>query len=339
MRRSLLVALATGSIVVGCTSSNNEASEATVTPPATAHPAPTTTPPGDCEPASRPLGALPTQPPPIFCSIANHGPGTEIVGANSWVDDFDHGLSFADFTGTGYRIFENGGFVGETRHWRHADHWMVDVAAPPDHPLGWNEGMAMMRPDRSFRFEDGMLVVEAVVAAGVEEYGGPVWPEILVSTGAAPHYEMHGNYGYEKFPEDWTLGCRLQSSGWPICALKSNDGDTQTNRYSNRVYEISPGLESGSTSYYQPWDAGGAPNPHRFCAATDPDMHCRDLFRLELSDSSLTLFVNDVKYFEQTGLPPFPVADEDLYVYFPSVVVGMQAEAARFHWDRVAINP
>jgi hypothetical protein len=296
--------------------------------------APATTPTGSCEPSARLRGATEMMPPPVWCSIVNSGPGTEIEGANSWVDDFDHGLSFADFSGTKYREF-TGGWLGKAKTWRHANHWMVDMVANPN---GGSEGIVFMRPDRTFRFQDGKLIVEAVVAAGIEEYGSPVWPELLVTTGAQPDFTKHGNYGYEKFPEDWTLGCRLQSTGYPVCALKSNNGKIGS-AYGSRVYEIAPVQVSGSTNYYAPFDGIQA---HRFCTSSpmqNPDTECRDLFRLELTETSLTLYVNGVKHFEQTGLPRFPVADQDLYVYFPSVIAGLPSGGARFHWDRLAVNP
>ena len=70
-------------------------------------------------------------------------------------------------------------------------------------------------------------------------------------------------------------------------------------------------------------------------------MECRDLFRLELTRTSLTLFVNGVKYFEQTGIPPLPdkFFNGELFVYFASVVVSHPAEAIRFHWDDIRVNP
>ena len=73
-----------------------------------------------------PLGALPGQPAPIWCyDPMETAPSTFVSGANSWVDDFNHGASLSDL-GAGYRVFEVGS-IGRLRHWRHSEHWMVDV--------------------------------------------------------------------------------------------------------------------------------------------------------------------------------------------------------------------
>ena len=78
-----------------------------------------------------------------------------------------------------------------TKHFLHNGHWMVDVAgigAPPDEYEGdrrdaiiathWGGGL--VRPDRTFRFVDGTLVVEFDVAAGMLAYHDG-WPEIVVT--------------------------------------------------------------------------------------------------------------------------------------------------------------
>src|SRR5258708_11326673 len=152
---------------------------------------------GPCEPGGRPLGAVPAGP-PAWCFPLVAGVSTARSTANSWVDAFDSGTDHAAFPTT-YRVFEaarRASTITQTRHFMHNGHWMVDVAgirAPPDEyegerrdaQLGTHWGGALVRPDRNFRFVDGRLVVEFDMAAGMLAYHDG-WPEIVVTTAAAP---------------------------------------------------------------------------------------------------------------------------------------------------------
>ncbi len=291
-----------------------------------------------CWPDEIAAGALPQQPAPVLCMQLADGPDTSTQSANGWHDDFDHGLAFGGFQGTDYKIFDALAAY-KSSHWRHANHWMVDLAPHPQQDdYGWDKGAVMMRPDRSFTFENGKLIVEADVAAGMEAYGVLAWPEIIVSTGLAPIGRVrNGTYGYDMFPQDWTLGCRLDSSRHPVCALKKNNGTN--NEASTRVWEMSYFQKVGSYVF------GG--NEHdgrgdywRVCKKSDPDRLCRDRFRLELTRTSVTLYVNGIKYFQQTGIPPLPNAmvNGNIYVYYAGTHVRHPAEALRFHWDRLTVN-
>lgn len=294
-----------------------------------------------CALGETPAGALPDQPGPVFCSIEEDGADTAVSRGNSWVDEFDHGQSFASLVDRSYRVFDDVGFVHDTVHWRHADHWMVDVATnPPGKPQGWVRGGAMMRPDRSFRFEDGMLVVEADAAAAVDDYGANAWPELVVTTGAEPT-DVGSLYAYDDFPEDWTLGCRLQGSRYPVCALKSDTGDVEERRPASRPWEMSAHQLVGDAHFGGALYVEGLQRLWRVCAGTDPDIACRDRFRLELESDRVGLYVNGERYFEQTGpsLVPEELLTGDVYVYFASMVVSHPAEVVRFHWDRLAVNP
>lgn len=288
-------------------------------------------------PTNTPAGALPNQPPPVWCLIVNDGPPTEQSGQNSWFDDFNHGLAFATFDGTEYQTYDEIG-AWRTKFWRHAEHWMLDMAPhPEDETYGWNRGYAMLRPNQSFKFSNGKLIVETTVAAGMEAYDEKAWPEIVISNGPAPYHDPVGLYGYDQFPEYWTLGCRLQSTRVPICALKNDQGTAPQG--SAQIWEMSFWQQIG-TYNYGGFPGGGLENLWRECAVTDPDTECRDKFRLELTATSLKLFVNDGLYFEQSGIPALPneLLTGDIYVYLVSSQVNHPADTIRYHWDLFAVN-
>jgi hypothetical protein len=291
-----------------------------------------------------PLGALAGQPPPIWClDPPETGPGTAIKGSNTWLDEFNHGLSTASL-GPDYVSYEGlNGF--KTQHWRHNDHWMVDVSGQdPDGPPPWNWGAGgLMRPAQSFRFVNGKLVVEADVAAGVEDYAGNAWPEIVVSMAPQPTGKVVDVlYGYGQFGGFWTVGCRLQAQRSPICALYSDTAENSGN--GGRVFEISAHQWEGATV------TGGGPfTPEqdaawRVCRGTDPDENCRDRFRWEITKDTLTIFVNGVLYMRHAGLPPdkqIPDAmlSGNVYVYLADWIYLPDDKVVRFHWDRLAVNP
>lgn len=304
-------------------------------------PPPPPPPPTDCWPSATAVGALPEQPAPVFCSISNSGPGTALAGTNTWLDDFNHGLSFADFTTTAYNLYEAQGDIHKSIQWRHADHWMVDLVPNSEGVVeDGATGGALLQPQQAFRFSDGKLIVEADYAAGIEAYGQNTWGEIVVSNGSQPSGFREGGslYGYDLFPGDWTLGCRLQADRTMICSLMDNTerGSLQ----GGRVWEMSFFQQVGTTNYGGgSWVSDG--QYFRLCGDGDPDSNCRDRFRLELTETSVTVYVNGLKYFEQTGIPPLPqqLLAGDVYVYLASMTSRSSAETLRYHWDRVAVNP
>ena len=293
----------------------------------------------ECWPTDIPAGALPGMPPPVFCLINNYGPDTAQPGPNSWFDDFNHGLSLANFQNTHYRLFNNIG-AWRTIQWRHADHWMVDLAPRPREGSGYQygRGYAMLSPDQTFNFVNNRLVVEATVAAGMEVYDEKAWPEIIVSTDPSPVQTPLGLYAFDLLPQGWTLGCRLQSSRVPICALKANDGSPT--EQSTRIWEMSFWQVVGTNSYGG-FPGNGLENYWRSCAVDVMDINCRDKFRLELTRTSLRLYANDELYFEQTGLPPLPdgLLNGDVYVYLASAQIDHPADTVRYHWDLLKVNP
>jgi hypothetical protein len=290
-----------------------------------------------CWSSDTPLGALPPVE-PVWCTDLGSGPSTFDHGDNSWLDMFDHGLSDADLGG-GYRVFGDGAsqqFL-PSQHWRHADHWMVDVRGRDAPGAESNFGGTAMRPDRSFRYVNGRLVVEADVAAGIDEYGGEAWPELVVTTGPQPTSDADVLYGFGQFRGHWSVGCRLHSFRGPICALHNASSGNA------RVWEVASHLSEGAQIF-----GGGAFTPEldqawRVCRGTDPDTNCRDRFRMELTRDSLTLYVNGVRYFAASQFPAGKtmdaLVDADVYAYFASWIYRPPADTVRFHWDRIAVNP
>ncbi len=294
-----------------------------------------------CWPTDTPGGSLPGQPGPVFCTLSSSGPGTAVEEANAWQDDFDHSLNFAAF-GNDYKVFDQLGNIYNSVHWRHANHWMVDIAPESPENQSNNQGLggAMMRPDRSFHFEDDKLIIESDIAAGHQDYAGlAAWSEFLVTTAAEPTlYRVGGSlYGYDLFPGAWTLGCRLQADRQTICSLMDN-----TERgllEGGRVWEMSFFQQVGETTYGG-HELVGDGLYWRTCENDDPDIACRDRFRLELTPTSLTIYVNGLLYFEQTGIPPLPeeLVNGAIYVYMASMTSSSEFDTVRYHWDNLTIN-
>jgi hypothetical protein len=297
----------------------------------------------DCPfPSSLPTAALPPAR-PAWCDPLTSGRSTFVEGQNAWLDEWNHGLMMADL-GEGYREFPFGS-VYRTATFRHNEHWMQDVAGAAEDrtQAPWNVGGVSMRPDRSFQFVDGKLVIEADVAAGVADYGGSAWPEITVTTAPAPTKDRRDAlYHYDRFAGAWTLGCRLPSDRKPVCAMFDNTdrgpGD------GGRVFEVSNFQDGGGHVF-----GGGPFTPEldaawRICQGTDPDTNCRDRFRWEIERTQLTLYVNGVMYMQHSDLPdkaalPAALTESPVYVYLAGVVYKPSGETVRFHWDRLAINP
>ena len=296
---------------------------------------------GACISPATPLGALPPVK-AIWCQPAiSGGASTFKQSDRAWLDDFEHGLSNAEM-GAGYRVFDTQEAVYRTQHFRHNNHWMMDLAPRDPQGRGGLLGGGMVRPDRAFRFQQGRLVVETDAAAGIEEYGtngADIWPEIVVTTAPAPTGKIPDPlYAYGQFGGHWSFGCRLQPSREPVCALYDKDptnheGNGLFGTSAGRVWEMSHFQHVG-TQVYGGYPSGGLENAWRVCRGADPDTTCRDRFRLELTRDSVTLSVNGVRYFEQRGLRrPFPDAlvNGEVYVYFAGWQVRQRAEVIRFH--------
>ena len=287
-----------------------------------------------------PIGGIAPQT-PMFCMPLGSAPTTFTQGANSWVDDFNHGASMAAMGG-GYVVYENIGGIPRSATFRHNDHWMVDVDPASSYLI---RGGSFTRPDRSFRFVNGTLIVETEVASGIVDYDGDrrgeAWPEIVISTASRPSQPSEGGlpdegYAYGYFKNAYTVGIRLHTYQIPIAAYFDPSGQ--------RVWEINHFRPEGGNV------VGGypsfAPGAWRQCAGTDPDVNCRDKFRFEITKSSITLYVNGQLYIRDSNLPAnMQISDQminsPVYVYMASWVTDQKAQRYpfRFHWDRIAVNP
>ncbi len=306
-----------------------------------------------CEASVPPLGAL-APAVPAWCDPSGVAIDSAVVSGNSWSDAFNGGSAHGPLP-TSYLVFENARrasaaltSVYRTQHVAHNGHWMVDIAghgAPAgiyeasaaDFFTGPNNGGALMRPNAGFRFEDGRLVVEFDVAAGMSAYGDRVWPEVVVTTAAAPTArETNGWYAAGLFGGQPAIACAFPSDRLSECRVYDADKITAyLNAHSS----------GGAASTF-----GGAPTAEplrsawHLCAPTDADTVCRDHFRVELTRDSVTIFVNGVRYMEHRGLPPTAQLPDELlrspvYVYFGSWAYLVEPTIARIHWGRIAINP
>jgi hypothetical protein len=309
---------------------------------------------GVCRPSEPPRGAVPPAP-PAWCTTLAPAVATEEDGADRWVDGFRNGLQMGAFP-PGYQVFEAArpSVVFRTKHFVHNEHWMVDVAGRGDPPTeyegdprdlatGSHYGGGMVRPDRTFRFVDGRLVVEFDVAAGMLAYHDG-WPELVVTTAAAPTgRETDPLHAIGIFGGSPSVGCRLYTDRTANCSAFDATGRTIAD--GGRIFELSAQDSGGAAITF-----GGAPKnaalaaAWRLCAPDDPDTKCRDRFRIELSADTIRVYANDVLYMEHQGLPlghriPDALLQGEVYVYFASWVYLGEATTLRFHWGRIAINP
>jgi hypothetical protein len=106
----------------------------------------------------------------------------------------------------------------------------------------------------------------------------------------------------------------------------------------------------GTPDYRIPGTSLRAGDVWRICQKNQMDMFCRDRFRIELTRTSLTIFVNGYKIYDIQGLyasNPATGADNRIpesflnnaHVYFASWNNGKFYPVYRFHWGRVAVNP
>jgi hypothetical protein len=308
-----------------------------------------------------PLGALPGQPQPIWCSTLGADEPTFVDAPNAWLDDFNQGSSLTSL-GTGYVQ----GFRGDGRglHWRHADHWMVDIQAQ----TGQYPTLiaAFMKPNKTFRPVNGKLVIEfevAVPVAGTRDVDriSDSWPELVLSTAPEPSttnpwgswLRPNGTYLYEAFPQAWAFGCRMQQSRHPICALykPSTPGVPNYAGGPDRLWEINQNGGDVTSQFGGDPSIGNLASLWAACGSNqDPDTVCRNHFRWELSEREVKLFVrkpgaSQFSLYYQAGLIDANLgqilnAPGGVHVFFGDFAYRItNGTVIRFHWDRLAVNP
>lgn len=306
--------------------------------------------------AAVPLGAI-SPAIPEWCKLPlATGIDTHVEGANSWVDNFDHGQTHATLNSS-YRTYTIGD-GGDTLHFQHNNHWMVDIQTDADNQYPTLLAAAT-RPNRSFKSENGLVVVEfevAVPIAGTRDATqiSDSWPEFVVTL--VPDYvkpyqyswlRPNGTYVYEGFPQDWTFGCRIQQSRHPICALYKPDNDGVDNYAGgpDRLWEINQ--NGGDVTDEFGGDPSSVPNPNvwKTCSSVDdPDTVCRNQFRVELTSNRIKIFVNGVRWYEagliDNNLGNIINNSSGFYYYLGDFAYRIEGNTTlRFHWDHLAVNP
>jgi hypothetical protein len=271
-----------------------------------------------------------------------------------WEDGFQTNVQLGRLSNgdMGYRVFDglSNGRAVRTRHFVNDDHWMVDMSH--------DNGGAAISPNQAFHFENGKLVLEADVAAGVPAYftsqGDIVWPEVVWSTAATPTAKVtDGLYLYGHFGGQWASGCRLNGGRNMVCALEADHtiraGNSQSPCFpapDSRVLAVSGFQACGTTHSGFAADFGAPKSAWRQCQANQADVYCRDRFRFEWSQDGFVAYVNGIRYAQDSGWPgdariPQSIVSGHVpvYAYFGEWGDFSDANVYRFHWGRVAVNP
>lgn len=312
--------------------------------------------------AVTPIGALaPAR--PIFCNDLSDSEinDTFMNMGNMWVDDWAGNTGTVNAAlPTAYRTFTTDTDPNNVRYFRHNDHWMVDVWHQP----GARE-FTFMRPDRTFTAdpaEGGNLVVDTE-AAIISSYGNlGAWPELVVTTGPGaaqpdPVGRTNGpTYGYEWFPNAYTLGCRFQADGNIICSVMD-----ETNRGAGgggRIMEIGQWHCPDGSAIADPCPDGShvtqSGASQIICnGPVDPDTTCRNHYRLVIRPDGFMLYVNGVASTGVTNLgpqyraafaallggPTYTWNSSDVLELIDGTVQAAGTPDVRFHWDHFAVNP
>jgi hypothetical protein len=291
---------------------------------------------------------------PIWCAGPQASePSTRVVDQwGGWQDSFQTNVQMGAMT-SDYRIFDGltaGGSTVRSQHFVNNNHWMVDMSR--------DNGGALMSPTQAFRFENGKLVIEGDVAAGIPGYfdsgGDLVWPEIVWSTAPKPTGKVvDGLYAYGQFGGAWASGCRMNGERDLICSLEADhniptNGDTAPcfSEGATRVWELSGFEYCGAAHSGFAVDFGAPAAAWRECQPNQMDMYCRDRFRFEWSQSGFVAYLNGVKFAEDSGWPGYAQIPSSIvngstpvYAYFGEWGDFTDANVYRFHWGRVAVNP
>ena len=295
-----------------------------------------------------PVGALPGQPFPTWCYTGlDAGIPTAQKSVNAWMDMFNHNQGLAEMS-TDYQQVSLG--TAQSRFWNGGNptamfHWMQDVMC------AGNTCGSAIRPNQSFSFVDRgdgrgkTLIVEAEVAAGIDVYTNS-WAEILVTTD--PHAGAHGGastglYLYDYTPGFDALGCRLYADKL-ICSLFDNSARTPSPGDANpgRIWELSFFQQVGAQQCG--WYDGGCTGDAviRDCHGSDPDLNCRDSFRLEIAKNDFRVYVNGKLFGVTQNMTaakqvPDRFLNSPVYTYF-GAMISVDQRPHRFHWMHIHVN-
>ena len=298
---------------------------------------------------------------PIWCTTTPSAPQQtgSSDGFGGWIDKFENTISgnqpahLSDGE-IGYHVYNVApGTTSQAQHWEANGYFMADLAR-----LGGEQGTDLS-PMQSFTFQNRKLVIEGDVAAATPGFSDPngadeVWPEIDFSTSPTPNESQtnDGLYLYGYFKGAWASGCRLQAKRSETCAvqadhdLASTTGDQPPcwSAPPARVMELSGFQYCGQHSGFDV--AFGSPqNAWRQCPSGTVDP-CLDRFRIEWTQSSITLYVNGILFGQDTNWPAASQLPESvvngstpIYAHFGEFGDFSSSSVYRFHWGRIAVNP
>lgn len=287
---------------------------------------------------------------PIWCvgNLAVEPTTRQVDRWGGWQDGFGTNVQMGRLNDgdMDYRVFNSNSANRSQRtvHFVNNNHWMVDI-------LGGITGGALMRPNQAFRFQNGKLVVEGDVAAAVSDYLNPgggqdIWPEIVITNAPQPVRDT-GTYAGDMFPGYWVYRCILYPNRALGCAYLNNSPLTGTE--SNYAWKSSTHLSPSTSARHFGGEVGVLPDASRAywrqCSHNQMDMYCRDRFRIEITQNSVTEYVNGVKALEDVGMTGADqIADAlvngNVFVYFADWTTPFtDAAVIRYHWGRLAVNP
>lgn len=307
---------------------------------------------------------------PIWCyTQPQAGAPTRLSGANDWVDDWTNDGPAIQTLRNGEYDYQRFDYTSEGRivvgQFINVNHWMPDIADASTFNLS---GGSQLSPNRAFHAENGKLVLEVDGAAGSDGMGGAdAFYELDLAGSRPTGITVDTLYGYGQFGGQGAIGCRLErqaDGGHVVCAMYDNStrdaGGTDVNGgpsgVPGRVWEI----QGAGTELCGCEVAGGYPqyqipgtNLHvsdvwRMCGDNELDLHCRDRFRIEFTQTSLDLYVNGYPVYYIHGLTSNNSRGQDAripaawlnnsYVYATSWINSGIHHATRWHWDGVMVN-
>ncbi len=208
------------------------------------------------------------------------------------------------------------------------DRWTASVSRA-------GHGSVFVRPDQAFTAVDNMIVIEADVAAGREEYNQDTWVELIATTGSQPD-DSSQIFGQDYFENETSIGCRIEATHNVHCSQKvpDNPDASWSASWFDQVGRDSFGGNDtvDNRQHFRHCDEGADPEG------------CLDRFRLEITSNRLTLYVNGLRYFEQSNFESAKQLSDDIlngefFVYAVSTYTPRSSEQIRFDWGKLTVNP